>query len=249
VNRVDASPLDDARVRRALSIDADRGTIARKAYLGHADAAAELVPPQSPWATLRKAKPADPQGAATLLDQAGWRAGGDGIRRRDGQRLAFTLTIVAGGRSLQSAATLLQAHWRALGADVSLRPILANQLYAPDGILASGNFRSALIGFGSATTPDRSAILASRSVPPGGLNYARYRNAGVDAAIAAARTSSEAATRHRAFATIAGAVANDAPYAPLAWVRTILAISTKLQGVKPEPVNSDLWNVYAWKLD
>jgi peptide/nickel transport system substrate-binding protein len=170
------------------------------------------------------------------------------MRAKGGHPLSLVLTTVAGARSLQSTATLLQAEWHALGIDVSLRPILSNQLYAPDGVLASGNFQFALHAFGFATTADRSANFATRSIPPGGLNYSRYRNAAVDTAIALAHTSPDPATRRRAFATIARAVAADAPYVPLVWIHQIDAISTRLRNVEPEPVNSDLWNVYAWSL-
>ena len=43
-------------------------------------------------------------------------------------------------------------------------------------------------------------------------------------------------------------MAADAPYAPLVWEHTIVAVSKKISGFKQEPVNSDLWNVYEWKL-
>jgi peptide/nickel transport system substrate-binding protein len=247
-NHTNAPPLDDVRVRHALALSADREAIARKAYLGIASPAAELVPPWSTYATFRTAKAADAAGASALLDAAGWRRGADGMRAKAGQRLALTLTTVAGARSLASAATLLQAQWRALGIEVELRPILSNQLYAPDGILASGNFQFTLHAFGFATTADRSTTLASHSIPPGGLNYARYRNATVDAAIDTAHTSSDPTVRRRAFAVIARAVARDVPYAPLVWSHQIEAISTRLLNVSPEPVNSDLWNIWAWRL-
>ena len=42
IDRVDAPPFDDARVRRAFGLDAGRDAIARKAYLGYAQPAVEL---------------------------------------------------------------------------------------------------------------------------------------------------------------------------------------------------------------
>ncbi len=247
-NRVDAPPLDDPRVRRALGLAIDRSTVARKGYLGFAIPAAELVPPRSPYATDRTAPSADPTTAGRLLDEAGWRRGRDGLRIRNGQLLALTLTTVAGARALTTAATLLQSTWRSLGIDVAIRPVQINALYAPDGVLASGNFQFDLIALGFATTADRSTLLATRSIPPNGLNYARYRSAKVDAAIDAARGSLDPASRRRAFAIIAQRVAQDAPYLPIVWGTTVFAISNHLVGVKPEPVNSDFWNVATWQL-
>jgi hypothetical protein len=62
-----------------------------------------------------------------------------------------------------------------------------------------------------------------------------------------AHTSLDSATRRREFA-VANALATDAPYVPLVWLYQIEAISTCLINMKPEPVNSDLWNVYDWEL-
>jgi peptide/nickel transport system substrate-binding protein len=247
-NRVDAAPFDDARVRRALGIVVDRTGIARKAYLGHAEPASEFVPPWSHYATTRGPRPADPDAARALLDAAGWGASSDGIRERNGQRLSVTLTTIAGARALLTTATLLQAEWRSIGVEVALRTIPSNALFAPDGVLPSGNFQFALIGEGFATTPDRGALLGSRSLAPNGINYARYRDGEVDRAIEVARTASDPSARRRAFATIAKHVVADAPYVPLVWTRIIFAISRKLDGVKPETVNSDFWNVYDWRL-
>jgi peptide/nickel transport system substrate-binding protein len=248
IDRVDAPPFDDARVRRAFGLDAGRDAIARKAYLGYAQPAVELVPPWSPWATVRHAPPADPKGAAKLLDDAGWRVGPDGVRTRGSRKLSVTLTTIAGGRALLTTATLLQAQWHELGADVAIKTAEANQLYAPDGILAKGEFQFALTAIGFATTPDRSTVLSSHSFPPAGSNSAHYANAAVDKAIEQAQTSLDPATRRHAFAAIEKAVAADAPYAPLVWEHTIVAVSKKISGFKQEPVNSDLWNVYEWKL-
>ncbi len=248
-NRIDAPAIDDARVRRALALAIDRGAIARKSYLGFAVPAAELVPPWSPYATYRTAPAADLTEAGRLLDAAGWRRGRDGERIRNGELMTLSLTTVAGERALLSAATLLQADWRALGIDVTIRPIQINQLYAPapDGMLASGRYQFAVAALGFATTPDRSNILWSQSIPPYGLNEARYRNASVDAAIETARTSLDPAVRRRAFKLIADRVIADAPYAPILWRTTVFAISNRLMGVKPEPVNSDFWNVATWR--
>jgi peptide/nickel transport system substrate-binding protein len=248
-NRVTAPTIEDPRVRRALALSIDRTAIAHKSYLGFAVPTGELVPPWSPYATYRTAPLPDLAEAGRLLDAAGWRRGRDGERIRNGQLMTLSLTTIAGDRALTSAATLLQAGWRAIGIDVTIRPIQINQLYAPapDGMLASGRFQFAVAALGFATTPDRSNVLSSASIPPYGLNEARYRNASVDAAIETARTSLDPAVRRRAFKLIADRVIADTPYAPILWRTTVFAISNRLVGVKPEPVNSDFWNVATWR--
>ena len=186
--------------------------------------------------------------ARHLLDDAGWKVGPDGVRRRNGQALSVTLTSIAGADTLLKAATLLQAQWRALGADVAIRTVAQNALVAPDGILAKGNFDFALVGIGFSTTPDRSSIFSSRDLPPAGFNYAGYRNAAVDRAIDVASSSLDPSLRKKAFATIQKAVAEEVPYVPLVWVFGITGLSTSLEGYKGLSADGAFWNVYEWRL-
>ncbi len=248
VDRVDAPQLSDARVRRALGRAVDRATIVRKAYLGFASPASELIPPWSPWSTARAIRPADLKTAGTLLDDAGWAMGPDRRREHGGQRLALTLTYQNGSRDVTTMATLLRAQWTALGIDVALRPVRPAALLGADGILMRGDFSVALTTGDFGAFPDRSALLGSSNVPPNGDNVARYSNGDVDQAIITANTSFDPLERKRALASIAARIATDAPYVPIVWPQAIYAISNRLDGVKPQPLSSDFWNVYAWRM-
>lgn len=59
--------------------------------------------------------PADPDRAAELLDEAGWAAGADGMRARDGEQLEIDFIYDAGSSSHASAAELLAQDWEELG--------------------------------------------------------------------------------------------------------------------------------------
>ena len=246
--RVDVAPFDDAALRHALALAIDREALARTAYLGHADGAAELVPPWSPFATFKTAQRQQLAAAKSMLDAAGWRPQADEIRAKNGQRLHVVMTTIAGSRAQQAMAIQLQAAWKAIGVEVDLRPMQANVVYAPDGVGARGDFSVLLTGFGFATTPDRGVLISSESIPPAGSNYARYRNAEVDRDVAQSRVALDPAVRRRAFARIAQRIRADEPYVPILWGHVTVAAVRSLSGVRPEPVNSDFWNVYDWKL-
>ena len=248
--RVDRGLFADRAVRQAFSDAVDRNAIAQKAFLGHAQPAAELVPPWSQFAALTTPPRRDLRAARDLLERDGWHVGSDGIRMKNGRPLHAVLTTIAGSRPGAIAAVMLQAAWRSMGADVGIRPVQVNVLYAPStGIAARGDFTFMLNGEGFSAGADRGEILVSTSLPPQGTNYARYRDAEIDRAIERERTTLDVSGRKRAFAAIARRVAIDEPYLPLVWTKRIAVVVNTLEGLRSETVNSDFWNVYAWRLN
>jgi len=243
-------PFDDARVRRALDLAVDRARLTRDVYHGFAAPDDDLVPPQSPFHVRSAAFGAagDPDQARRLLDAAGWKLGADGLRHKDGTALSFALTTQAGYAQIGSDAVQVQAMWRAVGADASLRPLLSNMLYSAGGPMQRGDYQVAIVPDGYATTADRADTLTTSGLPPG-RNYSLYSDRDVDAWTAAARVTNDLAARKLLYARISERVRRDAPLRPLLWSKLVYVYSGALHGLRPEPVNSDFWNVYDWTLD
>lgn len=88
--------LADGSVRRAVAAAVDRRTVVNQIFPGAAEAASTITPAAlfGTYASTVKGIPFDPAQARTLLEQAGWRPGPDGIRVKDGRRL--TLTVING---------------------------------------------------------------------------------------------------------------------------------------------------------
>lgn len=246
--RVDTPPLDDLNVRRGLTLALDRAAIAQKTFLNEAVPAPEIVPPQSAFSSAKGVPPPDMAAAGRALDAAGWRTGPDGMRQRNGQRLSIVITAIAGNATNVRTAVVVQSAWKALGVDSTLRPLPSNLLYGTDGVLARGDFTAALVTYGFPITADRSAFLASTAIPPRGYNYGRYRNAELDRLMASAHYSLDTQLRKRLYARISAIVAADVPVFPLVWQKAVFAVSTRVDTIRPEPVNSDLWNAAAWRV-
>ncbi len=115
--------LNDVRVRKAVSLAIDRRTLVDGVLDGFASPEQTWVFPEvlGRHASLVKGFPFDRAQARSLLDSAGWRVGGDGIRQQDGRRLEMTL--VAGLPSADAHEPIpafLQAQLRDVGVDLKI---------------------------------------------------------------------------------------------------------------------------------
>lgn len=126
--------LADRTVRQALQKAIDRTSYAATVYDADFPVVESVLDTTTPYFKTQKAKLAyDPEGAARLLDAAGWKPGKDGYRYRDGKRLTLVrnlLTETAGD-------VLVQDQFRKVGIDVQLRMLVAGEYAAAS---AAGNY-------------------------------------------------------------------------------------------------------------
>jgi peptide/nickel transport system substrate-binding protein len=85
--------FDDVRVRQAISQSIDRAGIVKSIFLGHAVPTYGPVMPGYKWynKAVEQTNQFDVDKAGTLFDSAGWTKGSDGVRTKNGQKLAFTV--------------------------------------------------------------------------------------------------------------------------------------------------------------
>jgi peptide/nickel transport system substrate-binding protein len=113
--------LGDIRVRHALAYGLDRENLVDAIYSGYAEVAETLIP-QPLWSSnpegVTVRYPYDPEQAMALLEEAGWTVGSDGIREKDGQRLALVML-----KYIDSTSDLLfsiaQENWRLIGVELT----------------------------------------------------------------------------------------------------------------------------------
>ncbi len=115
--------LQDPDVRRAIGLAIDRDALVEGLLNGLAVNEQTVVPARllGDGADVIEGFELDREGAAELLEGAGWVMGGDGIRERDGQRL--TLELVNGFPSSQEhgdVAEFVQAQLGEVGIDVEV---------------------------------------------------------------------------------------------------------------------------------
>jgi peptide/nickel transport system substrate-binding protein len=124
--------FSDVRVRRAINMAIDRKGIASAVLRHPGSAATQLLPAAVPaWHDVSlPAYPFDVAGANALLDQAGWAKGPDGIRAKDGTRLAAKVLTIANRPELAVMATAMQAQLKAISMEISIEPGPASNIPA-----------------------------------------------------------------------------------------------------------------------
>ena len=223
------APLDDVRVRKALSLAVDRQRVVDIGLYGYARPAdgTGLSDAYAGWRDPAVAADGwvrhDPRAAAALLDAAGWRRGRDGVREKDGRRLAFTLDVVSGWSDWVRAAQVIARDLGDVGVAVTLR---AYEWSAWFQRLQAGTFELAIacpslgLSFDAPTPYYAYRWISSTSAarPPGELlptNWNRFGDARTDALLAELERTDDAAAEHALVRQLEARFVATAPAIPL----------------------------------
>lgn len=217
-------PLDDARVRRALSLAVDRAKLAQKVLLGGQQPAATLVPPGLPDYTPPARPLADLPAARRLLVEAG-HPGGRGL-----PPLEIVIPTKGAGPILGQA---VQEMWRRdLGLDVSLRQQEQKVIYAERN---AGNYQILLSDWiGDYLDPTTFLDLWRTD---SGNNHTGWKNTGYDALLEAAAQSVNATARAELLRQAETLLLDDAPIAPLYHNTHVYLLQPVVKGWNPTPLD------------
>jgi peptide/nickel transport system substrate-binding protein len=245
-------PLDDRRVRLALCYGLDVHEIFTNVFHGLGALAPGSINPRTSWYDQHVGYyPFDPKRAATLLEAAGWKMGSDGIRVRDGQRLALTFISTAANLTRAQTMVILQQRWKAIGVDVAVKTFPAATMFAlaaNGGPLYGGKFDVALSALIQQTPdPNQLNVNTDDAIPPNGNNTSFYHNAELTHLENAAAQTFDVAARKRMYDRIQEIVEREVPYYTLNWLPVNDVHVPGLEGVRPTIVNSTFWNIASWQ--
>jgi len=191
----------DRATRRALTMAVDRRAMLRNVFdtLGillygpfpRALTVADTSLPQLPYDTLR---------ARTLLDSIGWIAGPDGIRSKNGQRLAFAISVPSSSAARSQYAVLLQDAFRRVGAAVTVDKIDFGGFVAKQD---ARGFDAEMNSYNPDPSPSGyKQMWTTAGIGNGGANFSSYSNPAVDSATNAFDPARTRAYARRAFEQI-----------------------------------------------
>lgn len=236
-------PFNDPPVRAALDLAIDRQLIVDAYTLGFSVIAGGPVLPEHPWYLPVDPTPFDTTRSRALLDSAGWLQRSDGIRARAGRRLQFTLlTVGTGDNALEQ---MLQAQFRAVGADLTIRQLeLATFLAVAQGVardfdvLITGIPGDLALGYVAATLGGRGA---------GPLAYPGYRSDAFDAALDRAASATTEPALREAWREAQGVLARDRPVSWLYHSRGVQGINRRVQNVGID-LRGELAGIASWRV-
>ncbi len=247
--------LADVAVRRALWYAIDvHGLIAEVTHGINTPATTDQ--PDFLWA-FNPAVPHygfDPARARALLDGAGWKAGPDGIRVKNGRRLSLVMALSSGNAVAAAQSVVVQRDWHDVGIEAQVKPYLTSLFFASfggGGIVQTGKFDVAAFTWVNGTDPDDSVLWMCDQIPRAahpGQNVYRFCDPALDRQERVALGTYDRAARKRAYDAIQTILAARVPAIFLFFYRRIAVVNTDLQYYRPTHAVSSFWNCYEWQI-
>ncbi len=201
--------LQDQRVRRALQVGTDTEAV-RASILEELPALHLPIINGQVAGSLPRAPAHNPERAAQLLDQAGWKLDGS-VRKKGGEPLALSI-VTTKNPDFERALETLSGQWRKLGVTITTNivdPSDPAQNVAQD-ILQPRRYDVLLYQLTIGGDADVYAYWHSSQVQ-GGYNLSNYKSAIADEALASARSRVEPALRAAKYSTFAKQWLQDVP--------------------------------------
>lgn len=240
--------LADPKVRRALLHGIDRGAISEKLFAGkHPVAHTAVNPLDTVYADDVPTYGYDPEKAAALLDDAGWREDGRVRRNAEGQPLKLEIMTTAGNRSRELVEQVLQSQWRRIGVEVDIRNEPARVFFGKT--VTQREFTGmAMFAWISAPESVPRTTLHSESIATAdnnwsGQNYTGYSNPEMDKLIERIELELDDEKRKQLWRELQHLYASDLPVLPLYFRADPYVLPTWLTGVTPtgHQFPSTLW--------
>jgi peptide/nickel transport system substrate-binding protein len=236
-------PFDDARVRLAVSRAIDRPRVVEVALAGFGAPWPGPVPPGSP---LAWSPPVvyDTAAADSLHDAAGWRRGGDRVRRRGGASLDVELLTVGSGDNV--AEQLIQGDLAARGIVLRVRQTEMGA-FLTTARADPKRFDVLIAGVpGDLSLAYVSALFDSRQ-RGGTLDYTGFHSPSLDTLLRAAGASPEGPARHEAWTAVQRALDSLAPATWIYHARGVQGVSRRVRGATMD-LRGELVTVHDWSL-
>ncbi|MGC4104840.1 MAG: ABC transporter substrate-binding protein [Thermomicrobiales bacterium] len=220
----DKTPLFlDVQARRAMMWALDRDLMVETIWANYAVRADGPQPPLSPAYApdqITSIYTYDPDKAKALLDEAGWTAGSDGIRAKDGVRFSFEFIYDDPSAINQQLIPYLQQAWGEVGIEIVPKAMPVPALI--DAYMA-GTFTAGMLGFEFNIDGNQGGMYRSDATPPSGFNFMGYANPEYDALDDQQLAEIDAEKRRALLIEQSNILAADLPNGPLVFGKGVSA--------------------------
>jgi peptide/nickel transport system substrate-binding protein len=228
--------MEDPMVRKAIAHGINREEIVTTLFEGGlAQACATPLPPSVPGYSeeLEAEAPGfDVEAAKALLEEAGWVEGEDGIREKDGQKLApelYTNTSTTFGQ----LATLIQGQLRNIGMDVQINQL---EMAALLDFTPKGEHDMLLLSWGWSDPDVLYLFLSTDRLETS--NRVHYSNPEFDELLVKGQQTLDQEERMKVYYDAQKILLEDLPWVPLYMPIIKTAVAKRVQGVQMFPTGT-----------
>lgn len=178
----------------------------------------------------------NPEEATSLLESSGYTKNSDGFMEKDGQELAFELSIMG---PHNQAAQMIQAMLKDVGINVSIQSLEAGTLMEQ---VAQGDYQMSLLSYSYSDPDILSMFFHSSQI--GGLNHVRLQDPELDALLEKGRTTVEPEERKQVYAQVQENVVENAYWVPIFAEKVFVVVNSRVKDVKMNNVSvefQDSW--------
>ena len=205
--------LQDVNVRKALAYGLDRESVVKASF---GDQANVINIPQSSvsWSYPEDEDfvkySYDPEKAKSLLEEAGWKVGSDGIRQKDGVKLSLKFLASSPNTVNDALVPVMINNYKDIGIELKaeqmeFRTLIEKQTEAKEGKFS---YHLAFLAWGLTADPDSSAIFGTN----GSSNKTKYSNPEVDELLKNALNELDRTKRAELYNELYKKLSEDLPY-------------------------------------
>jgi peptide/nickel transport system substrate-binding protein len=247
--------LTDPAVRSAFALLVDRESIQTHLWGRQADATANFMN-RAPYVSPTTRWEFSVDKANAILDAAGWKRGGDGIRAKDGIRLNVLFQSVNQPIRQKMQSVVKQACGRA-GIDCELKPVVGSVYFSsdPSNVDTESHFYADLeLSAKILRQPDPQAFMrafcswevAQKANKWSGANSTRWRNEEYDRLWRAAETEMDPTKRAAQFIRMNDLVVQNVVVVPVLVQHATFAVANWVRGFDFSPFSGPLWRLAYW---
>jgi peptide/nickel transport system substrate-binding protein len=248
--------LSDPAVRQALNLLVDRAAVQEQIYgrtgittANFNNAPAAINSKNTKWEfNVDKAN--------QLLEAAGWKRGGDGVRAKDGKKLKFVYQTSINAPRQKTQAIVKQACAKA-GIEVEIKSVTASVYFSSDpaNLDTYPHFSTDIQMYTTTqTAPDGQRFMdqftsweaASKANKWQGRNITRFKNDDYDRAWKSAEAEMDPVKRAALFIRMNDLVIQNVVVIPVVWRPAVVAVSNRLKDTSHSGWDSDFWNLQNW---
>jgi len=248
--------LSDPAVRQALNLLVDRGSVQEEIYGRTGIATANFVNAPSRFVSKNMKWEFSVEKANQILDAAGWKRGGDGVRAKDGKKLKFVYQTSINNPRQKTQQIVKQSCAKA-GIELELKTVTANVFFSSDPANPDtySHFYTDLQMYTTTMTqPDPQRFMdqftswevAAKDNKFALTNKTRWRNEEYDKTWKAAETEMDPVKRAALFVKMNDLVIQNVVVIPVVFRPRVAAISNRMRDVVQSGWDSDFWALAYW---